>query len=124
MTAGRVYPRFLVAAVFVGGCLLPGCKHVPPPAPALNPQGSSSFRMIEPPGKPGSGGGGVGETAQIRKVFVPAEPYLPLALPVYPPAALAARSAGATVSVHVVVDSRGRVAEITPSSLGFTTPGP
>lgn len=56
--------------------------------------------------------------------FVPARPQLPLAMPVFPHVALRAAGFGTTVSVHVLVDAKGRVAEVRPSPFGFTMPSP
>jgi hypothetical protein len=123
MTRRRLSACFLTAVVVAGGGLLSGCKHrLPPPEPVR--QGNASFRILEPPASPREKREGSLGVSRPREIFSPAEPYLPLKLPVYPPAALAAKSSDALVSVHVAVDRRGRVTEISPSRLGFTTPGP
>jgi hypothetical protein len=109
---------WLATVASMGG--LAGCKHAPPP-PLL---GSTAFRFIEPPARPAAAAGATLASSPPREVIAPAEPLLPLTPPIYPPAALAARSVGASVSVHVTVNAQGRVSAVTPSILGFTTPGP
>lgn len=64
---------------------------------------------------------------QLREptnILVKAEPILPLATPVYPKAALAGHAGSALVGVRITVDFTGKVSEIAPSLLAFSTPGP
>jgi hypothetical protein len=51
-----------------------------------------------------------------------AEPILPLAVPVYPKAALAARTGRVVVGIRITIDIQGRVAETGPSPVVFSTP--
>ena len=52
-----------------------------------------------------------------------AVPIEPLAQPVYPPHALAAKAGRMTVGVKITVDENGRVTDVVPSLLTLTTPG-
>ena len=54
--------------------------------------------------------------------FTEARPIAPLATPVYPARALAAKVGLTTVGVHVVVDKTGRVSDIGPSLLAVSIP--
>ena len=78
----------------------------PPPAP---PPKSSPSEAKEPTG--------------ISEYFE-AQPINPLLMPVYPPQALAAKAGWATVGVKITVDVTGRVADIQPSMVAFSSPGP
>jgi TonB family protein len=55
--------------------------------------------------------------------FVPPAPRLDLRLPVYPPAALAARAGDAHVVVRIVIDTEGRIADVGTSPLGASSSG-
>ncbi|MEJ1971734.1 MAG: hypothetical protein WDM96_04340 [Lacunisphaera sp.] len=48
----------------------------------------------------------------------------PLVMPIYPQRALKAQAGRSTVGIHIVVDISGHVAEVRPSLLVFSTPGP
>jgi hypothetical protein len=56
--------------------------------------------------------------------FVPPSPREELRLPVYPPDALAARAGAASVSVRIVIDTEGRIANVTDSPLEASSAGP
>lgn len=56
--------------------------------------------------------------------FVQARPLPPIMQPVYPPQALKAKAGRAVVGVRVMVDEKGRVTDIGPSLLTFSTFGP
>lgn len=56
--------------------------------------------------------------------FVQARPLPPIIQPIYPPKALKAKSGRAVVGVRVIVDEAGRVTDIGPSLLTFSTFGP
>jgi hypothetical protein len=116
-------PREVIALLLLvaGGAFLAGCQHR---GSSREPEGYASFRFIEPPTPPPPKGNVTLEVVQAREILIPAEAILPLAVPVYPAAALKTRSFGTSVSVHVVVDARGRVVEIAPSLFGFTMPSP
>jgi len=103
-----------------------GCHHQPRSMPA---SGSASFVFIAPLDLPlhreVPRPAGQGEEAVVREdVFVDAEPLLPLAVPVYPPAALQAKAGWMTVAVRLTVDINGRVSGVAPSPVGFSTPSP
>ena len=53
-----------------------------------------------------------------------AKPILPLAEPIYPPAALAGHAGTATFDVRLTIDSDGRVAEVEPSLVSLALPIP
>jgi len=102
-----------------------GCHHervAPPNA------GAGSFAFLEEPsfatppeetsGKPNASG------TKHFEDFRDADPINPLATPVYPARALAAKAGQAVVSVRITVDERGQVSDIAPSIVGFSTPGP
>lgn len=96
-----------------------GCRHAEP-----EPwRGESAFRVVRPPApgrtdaKPAAG------PASPRRRVVEAEPILPLKMPEYPAAALAARAGAAQVGVFVVIDPTGRVASVDRSFAVYSTPG-
>jgi hypothetical protein len=68
--------------------------------------------------------GSVPGPRQPVDVLVPADAVLPLVLPIYPKAALAAKAGVATVGVKITVDANGRVSDVGPSLVAFSTPGP
>jgi Gram-negative bacterial TonB protein C-terminal len=118
-SASRRFVAVLACAVI---CTLhAGCQHR---RSRQTPEGNASFRFIEPPPPPQLKGSVTLDVAQTGEISLPAEAIPPLAVPVYPAAALRTRSFGTSVSVHVVVDAKGRVAEVTPSRFGFTMPSP
>lgn len=103
-------------------CVLPvGCQHR---TAGRAPEGNASFRFIDPPSPPQTKVSVAPDVVQPGEILIPAQAILPLAVPVYPTVALRTRSFGTSVSVHVVVDAKGRVAEIAPSPFGFTMPSP
>ena len=58
----------------------------------------------------------------LEEHYVEAEPILPLATPVYPAAALAAKAGLVTIGVKISVYTDGRVSDVSPSLLTFSTP--
>jgi hypothetical protein len=54
--------------------------------------------------------------------FVAAKPLEPLIMPLYPPSALSGKAGFVTVGVRVSIDANGRVVEVGPSPLAFSTP--
>lgn len=103
------------------GVLQGGCQHR---AAERAPQGTASFRFLDPPSPPPSKVSATFEVGHAGEIVIPAQAILPLAVPVYPPIALRTSGFGTAVSVHVVVDEKGRVADVTPSPFGFTMPSP
>jgi outer membrane biosynthesis protein TonB len=104
---------------------LTGCRHGTTRSPAT---GASSFTFVEA-GKTAADQvivGDVGEPSEAKysENYSPAFPLKPMVLPVYPPRALAAKAGAATVGVRLKVDAAGRVAEVGPSLLVYSTPGP
>ena len=114
-----------ITTVAIGGVLLgilgsAGCKH----APRDEARGSTSFRVVEPPRPPPPQGSGESIEPVKRSIYRDAEAIHPLVMPVYPPAALAARAGAATVGVRVTVDANGAVTEVSPSMLAVTITPP
>ena len=99
---------------------LTACRHAPTPVAI----GSSAVSFIEPPAAPPKVGSGEIKEPVSRTLYVEARPIQPLALPIYPTKALAAKAGQATVGVNVTVDTSGQVTEIRSSILTFSTPGP
>jgi hypothetical protein len=86
--------------------------------------GVSSFRFVdEPPAAPQKGKVTEGSNGPIvEEHFIDALPIPPLAMPVYPPPALAAKAGLVTIGVKISVDTDGRVSDVSPSLLTFSTP--
>ena len=112
----------LVPAIILSGIGLffSGCHHQ-----LQSPDtGKSSFTFVEPPpAKPRTAT--VAEPSDeplVEEHFIEAEAIQPLATPAYPANALAAKVGLVTIGVRVTVDPEGRVSEISPSMLTFSTP--
>lgn len=111
-----------LALCLTGGTLVGGCHQArkePPPA------GTSAHRFVTPmtadvEAKP------IWPTENQPPVETvhPAEAIEPLAQPLYPAMARGRQSIPATVGVRIVIDEKGRVAEMRHSPLALTTPGP
>ena len=56
--------------------------------------------------------------------FRDARPDLPLAVPIYPARALAAKAGRVIVGVRVIIDTTGQISSVAPSLRIFSTPGP
>ena len=110
---------FLVAAIFAG------CRHMPRGTNTVS-DGHSAFSFMPPPPVPSAEAGNASppEPAAPCDMFVDAEPIEPLDLPTYPPAALAARAGWSTVGVRLTIDPRGRVSDVRPSLMCFSSGGP
>lgn len=114
--------RILLFAVLA----LSGCRHGSTESPAT---GASSFTFVEA-GRAASADqvivGDVGEpsAAKYSENYSPAFPLKPTVLPLYPPRALKAKAGVATVGVRVKVDTAGRVTDVGPSLLVYSSPGP
>lgn len=111
---------FLASGLCVLLLVSTGCRH----RTETGDTGSSSVRFIEEPSAPASGSAQVADVPPSGDYFKEAQPIAPLALPAYPPRALAAKAGLAIVTVRVFVDAKGRITDIGPSPLGFSTPGP
>jgi hypothetical protein len=112
----RVRLLLLANALFVGGC-----RHLPTPP---SDTGASSFRFVEePPVPPQKGNVTEGSNGPIiEEHFIDAEAIPPLAMPVYPAHALAAKAGLVTIGVKISVDTDGHVSDVSPSLLTFSTP--
>ena len=110
-------------AIGVGAVVAPGCRHA---AKTDVDEGQSSFRFVTPPAPASSNKPKPPPTAEAppRVTVVPAEPIEPLAVPVYPKLPAGVRPALATIGVRITIDTQGRVSDIGPSLLSFSTPGP
>jgi hypothetical protein len=109
--------------LLVAGMGLAACRH----APTLQPRGESGFTFIDPPASPTPvQKKGVIDDAPTEPVetMLLAVPHQPLAKPIYPPAALGRQSTPALVAVRITVDATGSVADVRPSWLAFSSPGP
>lgn len=110
---------------FSGVVVLGGCNHGS--LPQEPSRGGSSFAFIETPAAPmpppKAGAASTASQPTIFDDFQEALPLFPLANPVYPAEALAAKAGLATVSVRVTVDAMGKVSDVAPSVIGFTSPG-
>jgi len=108
-----------------GGLILAaaGCRHVPQDPPSV---GRSSFAFVEalPAASPKNAVVREGKAARTPDDFREATPIYPLLNPVYPAKALSKQGGLATVGVRVTVDAGGRVTDVGPSMLVFSTPGP
>ena len=112
---------FLVGAAVSLGWVLAGCRHTAVSEPAGEAQ--SSFRLIVPPAPPPAGAAkGTVRAGPLRQIFTDARPILPLANPVFPAEARAAKVGVVTVAVHLTIDVAGRVTEVAPSLAGFSIP--
>lgn len=107
--------------LLAGALFASGCQHLPMPPPDT---GASSFRFVdEPPASPLKGKVTEGSNGPITvEHYIEAEPIPPLALPVYPAHALAAKAGLVTIGVKISVDPDGRVSDVSPSLLTFSTP--
>jgi hypothetical protein len=112
-SAGRIITR---AVVLVACHWNAGCQH----GPAVPETGRSSFTVVEPrrPPPPEPSEKELVEPVS-RANYREAQAIHPLVMPVYPPAALAAKAGAATVGVRVTVDANGAVADIRPSMLAI-----
>src|SRR6185312_5357528 len=111
----RVRLLLLASALFIGGC-----RHLP----TMTDTGTSSFAFVEPPPVPPRKAT-MAEPSNgpiLEEHYVEAEPIPPLATPVYPAKALAAKAGLVTIGVKISVDTDGRISDVSPSLLTFSTP--
>lgn len=111
--------QFLVLAVLSGTAafVVSGCKHVP----RSSDTGSSSFVVVEQPRPPPPIASSENTVEPVSRAnFREAQAIHPLVMPIYPPAALAAKAGAATIGVRVTVDAKGAVADIRPSMLAIS----
>lgn len=117
--------RYAALCTAFGASLLGliGCRHAPAESMA---SGASSFAFVERPAGPPPARPVTTEPVQQQPLeeYREARPVYPLANPVYPPRALKARAGRSTVGVRITVDVAGRVSDVAPSMLVFSTPGP
>jgi outer membrane biosynthesis protein TonB len=88
--------------------------------------GASSFAFVERPTGPPQARTVTTDPVEQKPMedYREARPVYPLINPVYPPRALKAKAGWATVGVRITVDPMGRVSDVAPSMLVFSTPGP
>jgi hypothetical protein len=111
----------LMVAIAVEGLLLSGCRQLPG-SPSV---GRSSFVVLDPPSSPPFKQDlTTAKMSLSAESFQEARPLLPLAEPIYPPRALAAKAGRVIVGVRVIVDVTGRISSIEPSMRTFSTPSP
>lgn len=84
--------------------------------------GTSSFKFVVPPSMPAEATVMQADEPFTTERFKDAEPILPLTMPVYPANALGARAGLMNVGVKITVDADGRVTDVSPSLLSFSTP--
>jgi len=118
ITAGRA---LLLVAIAVEGLLVGGCRQLP----GSSNVGRSSFVVLDPPSStPFEQDLTTAKMSVSAESFHEARPLLPLAEPIYPPRAMAAKAGRVIVGVRVIVDITGRISSIEPSMRTFSTPGP
>ena len=116
-------PRVVVVLIWavLGGCWgVVGCRHAPEPPDT----GTSSFAFIEQPVAAPRASAATAEPREpvSMEQYEEASPIPPLATPVYPPRALAAKAGRVTIGVKITVDAAGRVSDIGPSLRAVTIP--
>jgi hypothetical protein len=115
---------FLHGAGFAVVALAAGCRHAPVPATARM-EGRSAFEFVRPPAAPESGAPkGEAKPLPTADEFVAPRAIGKLAEPVYPAVALATRAGPVSLGLRLVVDTEGRVTDVSQSMLAFSTPTP
>jgi len=111
----------LIWAVLGCGWGVVGCRHVSSIPPD---KGTSSFAFIEPPVTAPRASATATEPREpvSMEQYEEASPITPLAMPVYPARALAAKAGRVTIGVKITVDATGRVSDIGPSLRAVTIP--
>ncbi len=114
--------RQALALLLIGQAMLVGaaCHHRS--IPAKPDSGTSSFRFVIP--APASAQATVMSLDEpfSTERFKDAEAILPLTMPVYPARALAAKAGLVNIGVKISIDADGRVTDVSPSLLTFSTP--
>jgi hypothetical protein len=88
-------------------------------------EGRGTFEFVRPPAAPESGDMKMEVKERLTKDdFVSPRALGPLAEPVYPAAALVARAGPVVMGVRILVDVEGKVADVAPSLLSWSTPTP
>jgi len=119
-----ISPYFCISIFPLGVVLLvSGCHHMAAPQTMT---GQSSFRFVEPPpAKPRMTATATpSDEPIVEDHFVDALAIPPLTMPVFPKNALAAKAGLVTIGVRVNIDTEGRVTNVGPSMLTFSTPSP
>ncbi len=106
------------------GALMVGCRHVPVPV-AARMEGRGAFEFVRPPAAP-ERDVPKGEVKRLPTddEFVAPRAIGRLAEPVYPAVALAAGAGPVTLGLRLVVDTEGKVTDVSQSLLAFSTPTP
>lgn len=114
--------RLGLALAVGAGLAATGCRHVAPPVSV--PVGMSGFQFVERP-IPARAGYGTLQPAVREPVDtkVRAEPIAPLATPAYPRALLGRADAPVAVGVRVGIGRDGRVQDLGPSLVAFSSGG-
>lgn len=114
--------RWGVALALGAGALSTGCHHAV--RPTLAPTGRSGFQFVDRPVPAGAAHGtlqpAVREPVDVK---VRAEPIEPLATPAFPRALLGRASTPVAVGVRVGLGPDGRVQEVGPSLVAFSSGG-
>lgn len=119
---GRRKQILAVGMVYGLALVFSGCHHSR--IAQFQDTGKSSFAFVEPPPVPPRKGT-VSEASDgplTEEHFVDAEAIQPLSTPVYPAKALAAKAGLVMIGVKITVDDAGRVVDVAPSLLTFSTP--
>jgi TonB family protein len=112
--------RAIVLAVIVVGCARrPAIPPATTPAEtaAARDAGKVAFRFLVDPGAMTS------VTAKVEELVSP-RPTADLPLPNYPEAALAAQAGAAHVVVRILIDTDGRIQDVTDSPVASSSSGP
>lgn len=104
--------------------IVAGCAHAPTPvAVPARSEGQGRYEFVRPPAPPDEGKAAVSvEKANIDDQYVAPRPIGDLPEPVYPAAALAANEGPVSIGMRLVVDTEGRVTDISPSMLTLSLP--
>lgn len=107
----------LGAVIIAGGCVRKRTVGTAPPPPEPSAEGRSAYSFVFDPANPA-----LGLPEDVK--FDRPRPLDKLALPVYPPAALAAGDGPHRELVRIVIDDRGNVVQVGDSPLGDSDGGP
>lgn len=122
--ARRVVFYFLHGAGLAAVAWAAGCRHAPVPV-ATRMEGRSAFEFVRPPATQESGAAkGAAKPVETKDEFVAPRAIGQLAEPVYPAVALAAGAGPVSLGLRLVVDTEGRVTDVSQSVLTFSTPTP
>jgi len=95
-----------------------GCRQMVVPADTAG----SSFAFVDGPEAAAVRAPMAAEEVRSGDYFTDARPIEPLAMPVYPARALAAKAGRTMIGVRITVDATGRVSDVGPSILAVSIP--